>query len=131
MIVSLRLQIFYENKLQRDIFFFFNVLLTKERKQRHNYIKLRGRTEASWSFTQYPLDVTKVLTIPWEFKMNVKSGGRKKAPPTFAALKSLVPLHLPPPQNITHFLSGIMMTKVSVTQICLMLLLHTHFFGFF
>lgn len=53
--------------------------LTKERKQRHNYIKLRGRTEASWSFTQYPLDVTKVLTIPWEFKTNtLRMEGKKQ-----------------------------------------------------
>lgn len=57
-----------------------------ERKQRHNYIKLRERTEASWSFTQYPLDVTKVLTIPWEFKTKTLRTEGKKTPPQLLLL---------------------------------------------
>lgn len=91
----------------------FKKYLIKERKQRHNYIKLRGRTEASWSFTQYPLDVTKVLTIPWEFK-HIKNRGGKKPTMTSAALQSLALLHSPTHQYITHFLSGMIMTTVSL-----------------
>lgn len=46
---------------------------TKRNKcnQRHNSLK-RQRTEAPWNFTKNPLGVTKVLTIPWEFKQNQK-----------------------------------------------------------
>lgn len=97
---------------------------SKERKQRHSYIKLRWWPEASWSFTRYPLDVAKVLTIPCELKMNIL-GAEEKNPPqrnatqhniNFCSSSAYSTSPASPPLHIAHFLSGVVMTEVWVTR---------------